>query len=120
MARSTPLCASRPPRADGVSGEQYRRQPAASVNGRLVGRPPCIEKLDELLPRAVVVPFAIASDDLQQMVDGLLALVVGIERQREIEARLVIERIAGDFFLELAQRPERFRLLRELQRCARG
>src|SRR2546423_14961032 len=41
-------------------GEQDRRKPLASFDGRFIGRPPCAEKLHVLLSCAVVVPFAIA------------------------------------------------------------
>src|SRR6266850_3226669 len=62
--------------------EQDRRQPLAPVEGRLVGRPPGLEQLHELLARAILVPFAIAAHDLEQVVERLLALALGVERDR--------------------------------------
>src|SRR5215475_4776571 len=49
--------------------EQHRRQPFAPVDGCLVGRTPGLEELDQLLARAVVVPLAVALDDLDEVVD---------------------------------------------------
>src|ERR1043166_4884498 len=95
------------------SSEQDRRQPPAALDGGLVGRPPGVEQLDQLLARAVVVPFAVAAHDFQQLVERFLALSFAVERQRQIEACLMIERIARDFVLERADWADRFRLLRE-------
>src|SRR5712691_6179853 len=53
--------------------EQDRRQLLAPGDGRLVGRAPGLEEHHELLARAVVVPFAVALDDVEEMVDRLLA-----------------------------------------------
>src|SRR5271165_4199452 len=77
------------------SREQDRGQPLAAADGRLVGRTPSLEKLHELLARAVVVPFAVALDDLDEIVDRLCAASLAVQGDREIEARLMIERIGG-------------------------
>ena len=54
------------------------------------------------------------------MIDRLGALAFGVERGGEIEARLMIERIGGDLFLQLVDRSDRLGLLGELERGARG
>src|SRR5713226_9289318 len=101
-----------------TSREQNRRQPLAPRDRRLVGRTPGLEELDRLLARAVVVPFAVALDDLEEVVDRRLALSLAVQRHREVEARLVIERVGGDLLLELGDRPDRFRLLEQVERRA--
>src|SRR5262252_2646087 len=100
--------------------EQDRREASSASDGRLVGRTPGVEQLDQLLAGAVVVPFAVAPDDLQQVIERLLALALGVQRDRQVEARLVVARIGGDLLLQLADRPERGGLLGELERRARG
>src|SRR5438105_13147090 len=86
--------------------EQDRRQPFAPVDRRFVGRSPGFEQLHELLARAIVVPLAIAPHDLEQMVERLLALSLRVERDREIEARLMVERSGGDLLFQLGTRPD--------------
>jgi hypothetical protein len=49
------------------------------------------------LARAVIVPFAVAFDDRQQMFERIEPAAFAIERQRKVEARLMIERIGRDF-----------------------
>src|SRR3954453_16225644 len=83
-------------------GKQDRRQFAPSGDGRLVGRPPRLEELYKLLARAVLVPFAITLDDVEEMIRGFLALAVRVQRDGKIEARLMIERIGGNFLFKLA------------------
>src|SRR5262249_20184288 len=65
-------------------------------------------------------PFAVAPHDLDQLVERSLTVALGVERQGQVEARLVVERIGGDLLLELADGPERGRLLGKLERGARG
>src|SRR6202045_5470632 len=76
---------ARAPQDDGTSAlrKEDRGQPLAPVDGGFVGRTPCIEKLDELLARAVVVPFAIALDDRDQVLERVAALALAVERQRQ-------------------------------------
>src|ERR1700730_702280 len=111
---------ARAPQDDGTSalGKQNRGQPLAPVDGGFVGRSPYIEKLKELPGRAVVVPFAIALDDRDQVLERVGALALAVERQRQIEARLMVERVGGDLLLELVDRPECLGLLGKLQRGA--
>src|SRR6266576_4527477 len=74
-------------------GEQDRRQPLAACDGRFIGRPPCVEKLHELLARSVIVPFAIAFHDCEQMFERVKPAAFAVERECKIEPRLMVERI---------------------------
>src|SRR5215216_1368564 len=103
----------------GSSGEQHRRQPPPPEHRHVVGRPPGLEELDELLARCLVVPGALAPDDVDQRIDRLLAAAAGVERQREVEAGLMVERVRLKPALELAGVAERRRLLSELD-CGPG
>ena len=85
--------------------KQNRRQPLAAFDGGRVGRAPGLEELHQLLARAVVVPLAIALDDLEQLVDGLAAVALGVERDGKIEARLMVERIGGTLASSSASGP---------------
>ena len=58
-----------------LSGEEQRRKFPARRNRRLVHRPPGFEKLDKLLAGAVLVPAAVATNNLQQGVGGFIALI---------------------------------------------
>src|SRR6516165_7951532 len=107
-------------RSSRTSGEQDRRQPLAPVDGGLVGGAPGLEELNQLLARAVVVPFAIAPDDLEQIVDRLLAVPFAVQAEREIEPRLMVERIGRDLLFEVGDGPNRFRLLGDFERRAGG
>src|ERR1700716_2150908 len=100
------------------SRKQDRRQPLAPRDRRFVGRTPGLEQLHELLAGAIVVPLAVAADDLDQVVERLGALAFGIEREREVEPRLVIERIGGNLLLQLGDRAEGGSLLGQLDRGA--
>src|SRR5262249_52590652 len=100
-------CASTPPETRELAarpaelGKQNRRQPLAAVHGGFVGRTPGLEELDQLLARAVVVPFTIAPDDLQQIIDSLLASPLAIQGEREIEPRLMVERVGRNLGFEV-------------------
>src|SRR6185437_11418216 len=85
-------------------GEQDRRQPLAPLDGGFIGRAPGLEQLHQLLARAVLVPFAVAFDDFEQLLRRLAALAAGVERRRQIESRLMIERVCGDFLFQLRHR----------------
>ena len=67
--------------------------------------------MHQLFARAVIVPFAVAPDDLDQLLHGFLAFARGIERDREIDARLVIGRVRRDLLFEFIDRTGRLRLL---------
>ena len=100
--------------------KQDCRQPLSSIHGRFVGAAPGLEKLHELLARAVLVPLAIALDDLEQMVGRLGPVALRIQRGRQIESGLMIERVCGDFLFELGDRPDRLRLLGQFDRDLHG
>src|ERR1700742_773221 len=104
--------------------EQDGRQPLAAFNGGFIRPAPGLEELHELLARAVIVPFAIAPDDLEQLAGGLAALAAGIQRGRQVESGLMVDRICGDFLFQLGDRAERLGLLvkidRSLHRLDRG
>src|SRR5882762_9635539 len=96
--------------------EQNRRQPLSSLDGRLIGAAPSLEELQQLLARAIVVPFAVALDDLEQLLGRLAALALRVERGRQIESRLMIERVCGDFLFQFGDRADGPRLFRKLDR----
>src|SRR5207302_2333138 len=103
MARSSP-----PPR----SREHQRRQPAPRAQGQRVGRTHDLEELDELTPRRLFVPVAVALEEGQQLVDRWFALAAAEERRRQLEPRLVIVRVRFEPGAQLADRTHR--LLRVL------
>src|SRR5215510_2633784 len=109
----------RPTRQPRALRKQNRRQPLTAIDGGLVGRAPGLEELDQLLARPVVIPLAIALDDPEQVIDGLLAAPLGIQRDREIEAGLMVERVRRDLLLELSDRSDRLCLLAQLE-CRAG
>src|SRR5438067_3527448 len=97
-----------------VLRKQDRRQPLSSFNGGLIRRAPRLEELHQLLSRAVLIPFAVALDDLEQLLGCLGALAAGVERGREVEPCLVVERVRGDFLFQLGHGTERLGLLRQV------
>src|ERR1700722_8043870 len=100
--------------------KQDRRQPLASLDGGFIGRAPGLEQLHQLLARAVLVPFAVALDDFEQLLRRLGALAASVERRRQIESGLMIERVCGDFLFQLRHRADRLRLLGEIERGLYG
>src|SRR5487761_1920274 len=111
---------SRRPSSLYASGKQDRRQSLSSLNRGLIGRAPGVEKLHQLLSGTVLVPFAVTLDDFKQLMSSLGALAAGVERGRKIEARLMIERVCGDFLFELGHRAERLGLLGKIDRGLDG
>ena len=51
--------------------------------------------MQQLLARRFIVPFAIALDNLEQAIGGGVTLAPGVQRQRQIEARLIVGGIIG-------------------------
>ena len=51
-------------------------------------RAPGIEQLQQLLARGVVVPGALLADDREKLVQRTVAIAFGVQRKREVEARL--------------------------------
>src|SRR4029077_21040341 len=83
-----------------------------------IGRTPGVEKLHQLLARAVIVPFAVALDDRQQMLERIEPAALAVKRERKIKGRLMIERVGGDLLFKLGNRPHGFGLLGEFERSA--
>src|SRR4051794_39285334 len=117
----SPLCASSttlnaPPAVmdQSSSGKQDDRQALASLDGCIVRAAPGFEELHQLLAGAVVVPFAVALDDRQQLLGGRCPVALGVERDREVESGLMIERVCGDFLFQLDNGPELLGLLGEI------
>ena len=71
---------------------------------RLVGAAPRLEELHQLFSRAILVPFAIAFDDLEQLVGRLGAVALGVERGRQIEGGTPADR---EPYLPLRREPKR-------------
>ena len=55
-----------------------------------IDRPPGVEKLQQLLARAIVVPGPVAFDDFNELGGRHLAPILGIEEDGEIETRLMV------------------------------
>src|SRR6185437_11944201 len=100
--------------------EEDRGQSLASFDGRFIRPAPGLEELHQLLARAVVVPFAVALDDLEQLGGRLAALAGRVQRGRQIEARLKVARICRDLLFELAEGAERGGLLGKVERGLHG
>ena len=100
--------------------EKYRRQPLAPFDRSFVGRTPGIEELNELLAGAVIVPFAIALHDGDQLFERIQPPAVAVERHREIESGLMVGRIGGDLLLKIGNGPSDLGLLGEIERRTRG
>ena len=94
------------PSSDTRSRKKQRGElfPGADRGG--IHWPPGVEKLQQLLARAIVVPSPVAFDDGKQLGGRLLAPVLGIEEDREIEPRLMILRIGRDSLLKLRGIPD--------------
>ncbi len=75
--------------------EQHRRQPPPAIKRVLVLRAPGLEELDELLARGLLVPIALATNDLDEMVDGIFTLAACVGDERQIEARGMIVGVSG-------------------------
>jgi len=76
--------------------------------------------LNELLAGSVVVPFAVALDDGDQMVERILTAALAVERHRQIEAGLMVERLAATFCSSSVTGPTVLAWFGEFERGARG
>src|SRR3974390_1337371 len=90
--------------------KQNGRQPLSSFDGGIVIGAPGLEELHQLLAPPLPVPFAVALDDLEQRLGCFGAFAGGVERGRQIESRLMIQRVCGDFLCQLDERAARFGL----------
>src|SRR5215831_13746172 len=100
--------------------EQQRGEAPPCRERQRIGRPHRLEELDELLAPRLLVPIAVALDELQKLVDRLLALARGEKRRREFRSRLVVPRILREASPQLVGRARRLGAgLGELERGAR-
>src|SRR6202047_5425838 len=99
-------------------GEQCGRQPLASFDSGFIGRAPCVEKLHELLARSVIVPFAIAFHDCEQMFERVKPAAFGGERKRKTDPPLVAARLGGALLFKPADRSDLLALLGGFERGA--
>src|ERR687894_1252162 len=94
-----------------ASGKQDRGKLAPSREGHFVHGTPGLEELNELLACAVLVPIAVLADDFKEVVDGFFAPSPGVERDGQIEARLMVEGIGLHPALEVRRIAQGARLL---------
>jgi len=66
-----------------------------------VGRAPRLKELNQLLAGGVVIPFTVATHDLEQLVKGLLPTAISVQRYGEVESRLMIARVGGNLLFQL-------------------
>ena len=76
-----------------------------AVDGARIGRAHRLEQRNKMLARGVLVPFAVASHDFEQLRDGAFAIARRIQRQRQIVTRLMI----GGIGIELSRAAARCR-----------
>src|SRR5215472_16391970 len=86
------------------SRKEDRRETPPRCDRERIGRPHRLEELQQLLARGLLVPGAVAPDDLEELVDPGLALARGEERRGKLVARLEIPGVALNPRLELAER----------------
>src|SRR5690606_25480534 len=84
------------PACKSPSGKQQRRKAATAIERRLVGRTPGLEELHQLLAGLVILPTAVQPENVKKQVGGVLALVLGVQEQGELEAGVVVLRILFD------------------------
>src|SRR6266851_2115028 len=111
---------TRPSPSATPSREHQGRQPAPGAQGQRVGRAHDLEEFDELAPRCLLIPVAVALEQGQQLVDRRLALAGAKQRGRQLDPRFVIVRVLLEPGAQLAERAHRLlRLLGEFERRAR-
>src|ERR1700741_397383 len=75
------------------STEQERRQATPSGGGRGFVGAPGLEEFQQLQARRILVPAALAADDLQQRIGGFLAVAHRVHGGGQVVARLVVRRV---------------------------
>src|SRR6516225_12098126 len=60
-------------------GKHLRGEPPSAAQRQRIGWPHCLEEFDELLARGLLVPFPIALEQGQQLLDGGLPLAAAEE-----------------------------------------
>src|SRR6266542_2874261 len=76
-----------------ASGEHQRRQPPPRADGQRIGRTHGLEEFDQLAPRRLLVPVAVALEQRQQLVDRRLPLARAEQRGGQFETGLVVVRV---------------------------
>src|SRR6516165_12536854 len=72
------------------SGKHLGGEPPSAAQRQRIGRPHRLEEFDELLTRSLLVPFSIALEQGQELVDRILPLPAAEEGRGELDPRLVI------------------------------
>src|SRR3984893_9365783 len=98
------------------SRKKQRGEFAPGADRRRIGRSPGVEKLQQLLARAIVVPGPVAFDDFNELGGRLLAPILGIEDDGEIEPRLMVAGIGRDLSHKLGSIAARGGLTGEVKR----
>src|SRR5439155_16737352 len=60
-------------------GKHLGREPTPAAQGQRIGRPHRLEEFDELLARRLLVPFAVALEEAQELIDRRLAIAAAEE-----------------------------------------
>src|SRR3984893_14044709 len=102
------------------SRKEQRGEFTPGADRRRIDRPPGVEKLQQLLARAIVVPGPVAFDDFNELGGRLLAPVLGIEQDGEIEPRLMVAGIGRDLTHQLGSIADGGGLSGEVERRSGG
>src|SRR6185312_8758314 len=86
------------------SCKKDRGEPPPRRHGERIGRAHRLEEFDELLARCLLVPFAVALDEIEEPVDRLLALARREERRCQLQPRVIVSGIALEALTQLAER----------------
>src|SRR3984893_13880676 len=102
------------------SRKKQRGEFAPGADRRRIGRTPGVEKLQQLLARAIVVPGPVAFDDFNELGGRLLAPVLGLEEDGKIEPGLKVAGIRRDFSYKLGSIADGGGLPGEVERRSGG
>src|SRR5215468_5505283 len=98
------------------SGKHGRGKPPSAAQGQRVGRTHYLEEFEELLAGGLFVPFAIAFEQGEQLVNAGFPLSASEQSGSELESRLVVVRTLRQPGPQLAGRTHRLlRLLGEIE-----
>ena len=79
---------------------------------------PGLEELHQLLARRLLVPGAVAADDLKQLLGRAGAVALAVQHDRQVEARLVVVRVRLEAPQQVGRLAELFGLRGKLERGA--
>src|ERR1700730_6071694 len=102
------------------SRKKQHRELSPGADRCRIDRPPGVEKLQQLLARAIVVPGPVAFDDFNELGGRLLAPVLGIEEDGKIEPGLKVAGIRRDFSYKLGSFADGGGLPGEVERRSGG